>query len=277
MRFEKRFFCRRRSIRYCFGNDGLHLAWYDTYLLSAVIRAVTVIVVQYRIINKGLVTNLRLQVANQSIVKTLALFCHYRFKPWWALSSTMINFFLVSFSSFIIPYVMVQVFLVNPIMIGLIEGCAAAGALVASFKVQRIVESLIGKTGIVVLSFVVVGSEFILFSLTDNIISWSLLTFILGMAVVLNNVSVEACRSIAIPEEHRVKIQSIHNGVIGLGNPFGLLLIPYIITHYSYSMALILSGLMVLIIFVYIRFIPLFYDLLGSDATDLYKRKYGDL
>lgn len=239
----------------------------------------TVLVIQGSLINKGFFTISSTTYSADSIIKTLSLFFHYRFEPWWALSSMIINFFLVSFSVFMIPYVIVHISSGSPLMVGLIEGCAAIGAILSSVLVQEKIELLIGKAGTVILSFFSIGIVFLILSFTSNIIIWSILAFIMGLAIVMNNVSVEANRSIAIPEENRVKIQTVHNCIIRLGNPFGLIIIPYIVTNYSSSMALLISCIIILFVAVTIRFIPLFYELLDSDGdiTDLYKRKYGDL
>lgn len=213
-----------------------------------------------------------------TISNSLSIFFHYRFEPWWALSSLIINFFLVPFSSFIIPYVIINISNESPIFIGLIEGCSALGAIISSLYLQRKAENFIGKSKLVIVSFFTLAFSFLILSLSVSIWVWSLLVFFMGMVIVMNNVSVEASRSIAIPEKHRVKIQTIHNCVIGLGNPFGLLVVPYIVTKYSHSIALVLSYIFVFLVAVFIRFIPTFEVLLDHDRdiSNLYKHTYGD-
>lgn len=237
-----------------------------------------VLVIQKRINHNGDTSGISSPHSKSSIMKSLSLFIHYRFEPWWALSSLIINLFLVPFSSFIIPYVIVKVSAESPIFIGLIEGCAASGAIASSFYIQKKAEQSIGKSGAVIASFFTLSLAFLVLSLSTNILVWSVFTFLMGMAIVMNNVSVEASRSVAIPEEHRVKIQTIHNCIIGMGNPFGLLIVPYVVSKYSYSTALLFSCISVFLVAVFVRFIPLFNVLLANDGdvSNLYKHTYGD-
>ncbi|MDC9582538.1 MFS transporter, partial [Xenorhabdus sp. PR6a] len=164
------------------------------------------------------------------------------------------------------------------IFIGLIEGCAALGAITSSLYIQQKAEHFIGKSKVVIVSFFTLSFSFLMLSLSVNVWAWSVLVFFMGVVIVMNNVSVEASRSIAIPEEHRVKIQTIHNCIIGLGNPFGLLVIPYIVSKYSYSTALIFSCISVFLVAVFVKFIPMFDVLLDNDrdVSNLYKHTYGD-
>ncbi|MDC9594071.1 MFS transporter [Xenorhabdus sp. IM139775] len=215
-----------------------------------------------------------------NIKKSISLFIRYRFEPWWAFSSMLINMFLASFSSLIIPYFIVKIAGGTPISVGLIEGCAAGGAIFSSCYLQKKIEKIIGKDRCVVFSFFIIGLCFFLLAFSHYIFIWNILAFFMGMAIVMNNISVESSRSIAIPEKNRVKIQTIHNALIGFANPLGLLLTPFIITHYGYRVSLIISALTILIIAIFVRFIPLFYELLTSrqeDITNLYEKKYGDL
>lgn len=260
------------------GMTGYTLLGLTTILWIILAGACIVLIIQKRIIHKGHASVIISSDSKSSIVKSLSLFLHYRFEPWWALSSLIINLFLVPFSSFVIPYVIVKVSSESPMFIGMIEGCAASGAIASSFYIQKKAEQSIGKSGVVIVSFFILSLAFLMLSLSTNVLVWSVLAFLMGMAIVMNNVSVEASRSVAIPEEHRVKIQTIHNCIIGLGNPFGLLIVPYIVSKYSYSTALLLSCVSVFLVAVFVKFIPQFNVLLAndSDVSNLYKHTYGD-
>lgn len=260
------------------GMTGYTLLGLTTIFWIILAGACIALVIQKIIIHEGRASVVNSSDSKTSIVKSLSLFFHYRFEPWWALSSLIINLFLVPFSSFMIPYVIVKVSAQSPMFIGLIEGCAASGAIASSFYIQKKAEQFIGKSGVVILSFFTLSLAFLVLSLSLNVLVWSTLAFLMGMAIVMNNVSVEACRSVAIPAEHRVKIQTIHNCIIGLGNPFGMLIVPYVVSKYSYSTALLFSCLSVFVVAVFVRFIPLFNVLLAndSDVSNLYKHTYGD-
>jgi len=260
------------------GMSGYTLLGLTTILWITLAGACIVLVIQKCLIHKGNASVIVLSNSKSSIVRSLSLFLHYRFEPWWALSSLIINLFLVPFSSFMIPYVIVKVSAESPMFIGLIEGCAALGAIASSFYIQKKAEQSIGKSRAVIVSLFTLSLAFLMLSLSINVLVWSVLTFLMGIVIVMNNVSVEASRSVAIPEEHRVKIQTIHNCIIGLGNPFGLLIVPYIVSKYSHSIALLFSCISVFLVAVFVRFIPLFDALLAnnSDVSDLYKHTYGD-
>lgn len=260
------------------GMTGYTLLGLKTILEIILAGAFIVLMIQNIIIHKGNASIIIPSNSKNSIVNSLSLFFHYRFEPWWALSSLIINLFLVPFSSFMIPYVIVKISAGSPIFIGLIEGCAAAGAITSSFWVQKKAEQAIGKSRVVILSFFILSLAFLMLSLSTNILAWSLLAFMMGMAIVMNNVSVEASRSVAIPEENRVKIQTIHNCIIGIGNPFGQLIVPYVVSKYTYSTALLVSCISIFIVAVFVRFIPHFNVLLDndSDVSNLYKYTYGD-
>ncbi|MDE9495820.1 MFS transporter [Xenorhabdus bovienii] len=220
------------------------------------------------------------KISGNNIKNSMAIFISYRFEPWWAFFSMIINMFLAPFSSFVIPYFIVNVAGNNPIMIGLIEGCAAAGAIFSSYYFQKKIELVIGRAQSVIFSFWTIGLCFLLLSFINHIFIWSILTFIMGIAIVMNNVSVESCRSVAIPEKNRVKVQTIHNAFIGAGNPLGLLFTPFIIKNYGCMTALIISAVIIVIAAVFVRFIPLFHELLTcrqEDISNLYEKKYGDL
>lgn len=263
---------------------ALGMTGYSLFGMMAIFQGIlaaacSVLVIQKLITHHGYYSGSSSPHSKSSIIKSLSVFFHYRFEPWWALSSLIINFFLVPFSSFMIPYVIVKISAENPIFIGVIEGCAASGAMASSLYIQKQFDQSIGKAGTVIVSFFTLSLAFLMLSLSTDIISWAVLAFLMGAAIVMNNVSVEERRSLAIPEKHRVKIQTIHNCIISLGTPAGLLIVPYIVSKQGYSTALVFSCVSILIVAVFVRFIPLFNALLAnnSNVSDLYQQTYGDL
>ena len=263
---------------------ALGMTGYSLFGMMAIFQGIlatacSVLVIQKLITHHGYYSGSSSPHSKSSIIKSLSVFFHYRFEPWWALSSLIINFFLVPFSSYMIPYVIVKISAEHPIFIGVIEGCAASGAMASSLYIQKQFDQFIGKARTVIVSFFTLSLAFLMLSLSTDIISWAVLAFLMGAAIVMNNVSVEERRSLAIPEKHRVKIQTIHNCIISLGTPAGLLIVPYIVSKQGYSTALIFSCVSILIVAVFVRFIPLFNALLAnnSNVSDLYQQTYGDL
>ncbi|PHM45032.1 MFS transporter [Xenorhabdus mauleonii] len=253
---------------------------FENMIWAIILLSLASLVILHSISCKGIPVSSSPPPSSNNMKNSIAIFMGYRFEPWWAFSSMVVNMFLVSFSSFIIPYFIIKVVGGEPVTIGLIEGCAAGGAIFSSCYLQKKIEPIIGKSRSVILSFFAIGICFLLFSFTNHIGIWSILAFIIGIAIVMNNVSIESSRSIAIPERNRVKVQTIHNAFIGIGNPLGLLLTPFMIANYGYVSALIVSASVIIVISIFIRFIPLFYELLAheqDDIADLYEREYGGL
>ncbi|CDG20876.1 Major facilitator superfamily (Mfs_1) transporter [Xenorhabdus poinarii G6] len=239
-----------------------------------------VVIILFSLKNKGCYIYSGKDPVSDNIKKTIKIFMRYRFEPYWALASLLINMSLTPFSSLIIPYFVVNVDGGKPIIIGAIEGCAAAGAIFSSCYFQKKAELMIGKARSVILSFSILGGCFLLLSFVHHVVIWCILAFLMGTVIIMNNVCIEASRAIAIPEKNRVKVQSMHNACIVIGNPLGLLITPFLITHYGYPIALMDYSLIVILVAIFIRFIPLFNELLAKnpeDVVNLYEIKYGDL
>lgn len=125
---------------------ALGMTGYSLFGMMAIFQGILataciVLVIQKLITHHGYYSVSSSSHSKSSIIKSLSVFFHYRFEPWWALSSLIINFFLVPFSSFMIPYVIVKISSENPIFIGVIEGCAASGAMASSFYIQKSLNS----------------------------------------------------------------------------------------------------------------------------------------
>ncbi|MDX7991897.1 hypothetical protein [Xenorhabdus littoralis] len=119
------------------------------------------------------------------------------------------------------------------------------------------------------MAFLVLGLCFLLLSIVCHIFIWCLLAFLMVMVIIINNVCIESSRAIAIPEKNRVKVQVMHNACIIIGNPFGLLITPFLITNYGYTAALMVYSLIVILVAIFIRFIPLFNELLSKNQEDI--------
>ncbi|WP_323866126.1 MFS transporter [Xenorhabdus cabanillasii] len=264
---------------------ALGMAGYESMGITNMMWGITgasfiVILILSSLKNKGKHTYSGKADTHNNINKTIKVFIGYRFEPYWALASLLINMSLAPFSSLIIPYFVVKVAGDKPIMIGVIEGCAAAGAIFSSYYFQKKAELLIGKARSVILSFGILGLCFLLLSVVCHIFIWCFLAFLMGMVIIINNVCIESSRAIAIPEKNRVKVQVMHNACIVIGNPLGLLITPFLITNYGYTAALMVYALIVILVAIFIRFIPLFNELLSKNQEDiinLYEIKYGDL
>ncbi|WP_387492584.1 MFS transporter [Photorhabdus sp. RM96S] len=215
-----------------------------------------------------------------SALNSMRLFFRYRFEPYWALSSLLVNMILVPFSSLVIPYFVESVKHSSAIVIGIIEASAAIGAICSSVFFQSYFEKIYGKARTVICSFFMIGLCLVGLSLFISHIIWCLLAFLIGVSVVLNNVSIESSRSIAIPERHRVKIQTVHTAFIGLGNPFGFILFSMIIEKWNYSVVLLIGGFLICVVSLLLKYIPMFDDLLSKDKEEIdsiYDKNYGDL
>ncbi|WP_319924916.1 hypothetical protein [Xenorhabdus littoralis] len=264
---------------------ALGMAGYESIGITNMLWSITgasfiVILILSSLKNKGRYTYSGKSDTHGNVNKTIKVFIGYRFEPYWALASLLINMSLAPFSSLVIPYFVVKVAGDKPIMIGVIEGCAAAGAIFSSYYFQKKAELLIGKVRSVIISFGVLGLCFLLLSIVCHVFIWCLLAFLMGMVIIINNVCIESSRAIAIPEKNRVKVQVMHNACIVIGNPLGLLITPFLITNYGYTAALMAYSLIVILVAIFIRFIPLFNELLSKNQEDiinLYEKKYGDL
>ncbi|WP_036771597.1 MFS transporter [Photorhabdus australis] len=264
---------------------GLGMAGYEVIGIINMIWALCGLIVLsvcilYGINNPGAGVLQKQEDNPSSALNSLRLFFRYRFEPYWALSSLLVNMILVPFSSLVIPYFVESVKHSSAIMIGIIEASAAVGAICASVFFQSYFEKIYGKARTVICSFFMIGLCLISLSLFISYIIWCLLAFLIGVSIVMNNVSIESSRSIAIPERHRVKIQTIHTAVIGLGNPFGFILFSMIIEKWNYSVLLIIGGSLVCIIALLLKYIPMFDDLLSKDKEEIdsiYDKNYGDL
>ncbi|MDC9583332.1 hypothetical protein PSI15_17650, partial [Xenorhabdus sp. PR6a] len=96
------------------GMTGYTLLRLTSIFWIILVGACIALLIQKFIFHKGYGQVIFSKNKKSNIVNSLSIFFHYRFEPWWALLSLIINFFLVPFSSFVIPYVIIKISTESP-------------------------------------------------------------------------------------------------------------------------------------------------------------------
>lgn len=211
------------------------------------------------------------------LAESIKLFFHYRFEPGWALLSLMVNMILLPFSMMVIPFYVNQVIRQSAIYIGVIEAAASLGVIFSSLMIHKVVSRVIGQRRTVSIAFMLIGLCLSVLCYTDNMLAWILSAFLIGVAIVLNNVTIESRRSRMIPEQHRVKIQTIHHASINLANPVGFLIIGLFLSYNQYSYFILGGGIVIFLLSFAVYLVPDFSIIISDDHTSLnYNDLYGE-
>ncbi|EKF9936218.1 MFS transporter [Vibrio cholerae] len=258
------------------GMVGVELIGFQNVLLVVVVVSFLTITVLVGLTNIDHMDNVD-QYESFSIRESFRLFFHYKFEPRWALLSLLINMILLPFSMMIIPYYVSNILNESPIYIGIIEASASFGVLIASLYLHRVITSVLGNSRTISLAFALIGISLIAMAYTISIYYWILLAFSIGAAIVLNNVTIESKRAAFIPQEHRVKIQTIHSSFINLANPIGFLIMGNVLSNQNYNLFLLVGGALIFIQSFIVYTLPNFKEIAeGTSTKSSYKDIYGE-
>lgn len=258
------------------GMIGVELIGIQNVLLTVIALSIVTTLIIWCLKNLKFVDNVK-SYELFSVKKSILLFFHYKFEPRWALLSLVTNMVLLPFSMMVIPYYVSSILNESPVYIGIIEASASVGVLLGSIYVHKRVTLLIGNSKTVSVAFAMIGISLILMALLSSIMYWVILASSIGVALVLSNVTIESKRAELIPQEHRVKIQTIHNSFINLANPIGFLIIGTALTNYSYSLFMVIGGVVIFTQAFIVFTIPNFkYIIEGKKGTISYIDLYGE-
>ena len=222
-------------------------------------------------------TGMKSSVSIRGLLRPFRTFLGFRLEVVWALISLLTNVFTVTLSSLVIPYHIGRHLHKPPLYVGLIEASAALGAIVAALWLQKRLSKHLARPALVTGSFLVLSGCFLFYALFPAFIAWLLISFVVGLAIVTNNTTVEAARSIAIPKGIRGQIQTLHYLLIQAGVPVGLFACGRVLEHQDARLWLWLSSGVVLLLALslfYNRDLQLLLRTPKQQLDGLYSRLY---
>lgn len=199
----------------------------------------------------------------------LKLSWHYKTEFFWNLISSFSNFVIVPIVSILIPYHVSNVVEANSYYVISLEICLTFGVFVASTRLYGVLQSFFSKMQLVRLAFFGVGVSVGLLSLFDELLVWHIAVTLLGFFIIVNNISIESVRALAIPSSCRSRLQIIHQIFIQGSIPIGF----YIFSenesvYFDLRLLTLYAFLFILLSFV-IPWIPKLKDLLLLEAEEL--------
>lgn len=214
-------------------------------------------------------------------VNPLKNFREYRavkFEFEWSICSLIINSVVVAFSTFIIPLAVKEVMDASSIYVGLMEAAVSLGIIIGSIYVHKELSRFLSDRVLVIASLSVLSFCFLLYSFALNKFAWMITSIIFGVALVVNNTTVESKRSIAISEKNRGMFQTIHSLLIQAGVPVGLLISKVISDRLSIEVSLVAGFLTLFVVVVYLACSKHTTDFLRTPLDKIggyYDRQYG--
>jgi len=197
---------------------------------------------------------------------------------YWAIISTLINLCLTPFVLLGIPYLVKNVFHSTAITLGILESAIACGMLVGSILTVKLLGRLLSDDKICFLGLFVSGLTILITPLLKSIFLVCISLFILGNCIVIHNISANARRMMALPQNYRSRIIGTAKMLIEIGVPIGFLMLGYLINKIGIDYSLIIFGLIPTIISPFLFLIPQFTKLMRcsyDEANNFYFKNSG--
>ncbi|QBX99664.1 MFS transporter [Rhodophyticola sp. CCM32] len=211
----------------------------------------------------------QIRSAFESPFKSFKRFSRIRFEIEWSLISLAINAITVSFSTFVIPFAAKTVFDVSPVYLGLLEASVTAGVVFSALFLHRFVSERVSELVIVLGSLAVLGASMFAYAILLQPVAWAVISFFVGAAIVTNNTTVEARRSMALPEKERGFFQTSHFFIIQAGVPVGLLVSSILVFGQSLNGVLLVAGSIILLCTAYLALSTSFREFIRVPKDDL--------
>ena len=208
-------------------------------------------------------------------IKSFAAFSRIRFEVEWSIGSLIINLVVVAFSAYLIPVAVESIFKESPVFIGFMEGCISIGVILGALFFHSFLSVRINDRILVLGSLALISVCFFTYAFALDMYAWLIISVIVGVAIVLNNTTIESKRSVAIVKEHRGMFQTIHSLIIQAGIPFGLLISYFASLAFDVKTTLIAGGALLLLVVLYLassRSVTHFLNVSSTEIEGYYER-----
>jgi len=156
----------------------------------------------------------------------------------------IINFFMAPLT-IIVTYMSESIFDVGAAGLGFISSALAVGALCGSFMIKF--NLFKNKYKMVVMGYILVGIALLIMVITLHYYTTIVAVLILGVGLCLASVGLNTLYQTMIPKEMMGRVLSQVSMLLGASIPLGQVFGCVIITHFSLTIVLIVSGIIVLI------------------------------
>jgi len=173
------------------------------------------------------------------IVEGVELSLRYKTELYWNIISALSNLAIVPLVTIIIPYFVLNIASKKSIFIATLELSLTLGVFIAATYLHPQLSKKLPKMKLVQAAFVGISVSIAVLALSDNLLVWHLGLLMLGTSIVINNISVESTRAIAIPQQYRARLQIVHQTFIQSSVPLGFYLLS--LAEGAINIALILS------------------------------------
>jgi len=190
----------------------------------------------------------------KDILEGIKLSLRYKTELYWNIISALSNFSVVPLVAIIIPYFVLNIASKKSIFIATLELSLTLGVFIAATYFQPQLSKKLPKIMLVQTAFVGISVSIAALALSESLFVWHLGLLILGTSIVINNISVESMRAIAIPKQYRARLQIVHQTFIQSSVPLGFYLLS--LADGSINITLILSVFSAMF-FLFVFLIPL--------------------
>ena len=196
--------------------------------------------------------NVDFPVLLSSPIKNFSAYSRIRFEVEWSIGSLIINSVFVAFTTYLIPFAVESIFKKSPVFIGFMEGSISIGVILGALTIHSYLSARINDRILVLGSLTLISVCFFTYASALDMYAWLVISVIIGVAIVLNNTTIESKRSIAIEKEHRGMFQTIHSLIIQAGIPIGLLIAYFASMTLDVKTTLIAGGTVLLLVVLYL-------------------------
>lgn len=209
----------------CLGLYGIDSLQPQTIILALTVSTLSVLLLCLFLPQLGK----NMSTASQNIItinsQVYKSFFQYKFEYYWALIAALLNMIVAPIALFLMPYFVVNVNLLSPVYIGLVEGFGLLGVITASFLPLANQQK---RVKILWFSTILMTATTLYLFINQSLYSWFIAAFLTAYAICNINVTINPVRALAIPITIRSELHAIHNLIQNIGVTVGIVLAVFI-------------------------------------------------
>ncbi|MGC9458703.1 MFS transporter [Vibrio genomosp. F10] len=243
---------------------------------SLVLSGISIVLFSLINYKADVITNIKFTTHSQDIIEGVKLSYKYKTEFYWNLISSLSNLAVVPLVGILVPYYVSMVVEKQAIYVATLELSLTIGVFLAATYVQPILSKRYSKISLVQSAFVGISISMALLAFSNSLLAWHIGLLTLGVSIVVNNISIESVRAVAIPQEFRARLQVVHQLFIQSSIPFGFYIFSFKESQDNLVMILYSFSVMFLIFSFLIPMIPQMKILLSKSSETL-DGAYADL
>ncbi len=245
-------------------------------VLAIVLSGISIVL--FTIVTYAKVSSTKKDFVSYSIDIAEGVKLSYRYKTefYWNLISSLSNLAVVPLIAILVPYYVSMVVGKPALFVASLELSLTIGVFLAATYVQPFLSKRYSKIALVQAAFVGIAMSMALLALSDSLVAWHLGLMMLGASIVINNISIESVRAVAIQQEYRARLQVVHQLFIQSSIPLGFYIFSFRGNQDNLVMILYAFSAMFLLFCFLIPKIPKMRQLLSRSTATL-DGAYADL